>query len=79
MEVLLIKDVDNLGYAGDVKKVANGFGRNYLLPQQLAVVASPGALKQAGTIRKAAEKHRAREMEQLSSSFRKGRDCGTGC
>lgn len=62
MRVLLIKDVDNLGYAGDVKDVANGYGRNYLIPQELAVLASPGALKQAETIRKAAEKQRAAEM-----------------
>jgi large subunit ribosomal protein L9 len=62
MKVLLIQDVDNLGYAGEVKNVANGFGRNYLLPQNLAVVATPGALKQAETIRKAAEKHRAQAM-----------------
>ncbi len=62
MKVLLIQDVDNLGYAGDVKNVANGFGRNYLLPQSMAVLATPGALKQAETIRKSAEKHRAQEM-----------------
>lgn len=61
MKVLLLKDVDNLGYAGDVKNVANGFGRNYLIPQQLAVLATSGALKQAETIRKAAEKRRAQE------------------
>ena len=67
MEVLLIQDVDNLGYAGDVKKVANGFGRNYLLPQNLAVLATPGALKQAETIRKTAEKHRAQEMEDAKA------------
>jgi large subunit ribosomal protein L9 len=63
MQVLLLEDVDNLGYAGDIKKVADGFGRNYLLPQRLAVLATPGALKQAETIRKAGEKRRAREME----------------
>lgn len=67
MQVLLIKDVDNLGYAGEVKKVANGFGRNYLIPQELAVIASPGALKQAETIRKAAEKQRARETEDAKA------------
>lgn len=61
MKVLLLEDVDNLGYAGDVKEVANGYGRNYLIPQQLAVLATPGALKQAETIRKAAEKRRAQE------------------
>lgn len=67
MKVLLIQDVDNLGYAGDVKKVANGFGRNYLLPQSLAVLATPGALKQAETIRKAAEKRRAQEKEDAQA------------
>jgi large subunit ribosomal protein L9 len=61
MKVLLIQDVDDLGYAGDVKEVANGYGRNYLIPQRMAVLATPGALKQAETIRKAAEKHRAQQ------------------
>jgi len=61
MKVLLIQDVDNLGYAGDVKKVANGYGRNFLIPQQMAVLATPGALKQAETIRKTAEKQRAQQ------------------
>jgi large subunit ribosomal protein L9 len=62
MKVLLIQDIDNLGYAGDVKQVAKGYGRNYLIPQKMAVLATPGALKQAETIRKAAEKHRAQQM-----------------
>ena len=51
MKVLLIKDVYKLGRAGDVKKVADGYGRNYLLPQGLAVLATAGALKQVETIR----------------------------
>jgi large subunit ribosomal protein L9 len=63
MKVLLIQDVDNLGYAGDVKKVADGFGRNFLLPRKLAVLATPGAVKQAETIRNTAEKFRSQEME----------------
>ena len=67
MQVLLLQDVDNLGYAGDVKKVANGFGRNYLLPQRLAMLATTGALKQAETIRKAAEKRRARELDDAKA------------
>jgi large subunit ribosomal protein L9 len=61
MKVLLIQDVDNVGYAGDIKSVADGYGRNFLMPQKLAVLATPGALKQADTIRKAAEKRRAHE------------------
>ena len=67
MKVLLIQDVDNLGYAGDIKRVADGFGRNYLLPQKMAVLATPGALKQAETIRKAAEKRRAQELEDATA------------
>ena len=67
MKVLLIEDVDNLGYAGDVKKVANGFGRNFLLPQRLAILATPGALKQAETIRRAGEKRRAQEKEDAEA------------
>jgi large subunit ribosomal protein L9 len=59
MKVLLIKDVYKLGHAGDVKRVADGFGRNYLLPQGLAVLATPGALKQSEKIRTEAAKQRA--------------------
>lgn len=67
MKVLLLKDVYNLGRAGDVKKVADGYGRNYLLPQGFAVIASPGALKQADRIRKAAEAERIRLNKELGS------------
>lgn len=67
MKVLLLKDVYKLGRAGEVKRVADGYGRNYLLPQGLAVMATPGAMKQADRIRKTAELERARLNEELSS------------
>lgn len=51
MKVLLKQDVDNLGYGGEVMNVADGYGRNYLIPQGLAVKATPGVLKQAETWR----------------------------
>jgi large subunit ribosomal protein L9 len=51
--------VYKLGRAGDVKKVANGYGRNYLMPQGLAVLATPGAMVQAERIREEADKNRA--------------------
>lgn len=51
MKVLLLKDVYKLGHAGDIKKVADGFGRNFLLPQGLAVLATPGSIKSAERIR----------------------------
>jgi len=59
MKVLLLKDVYKLGRAGDVKRVADGYGRNYLLPQGLAVLATSGALKQAEQIRQSASTTRA--------------------
>ncbi len=64
MKILLIKDVFKLGRAGDIKKVADGYGRNYLIPQGLAVLATPGAVKQADRIRaKAAERRQALNSE----------------
>jgi large subunit ribosomal protein L9 len=59
MKVLLIKDVYKLGRAGDVKRVADGYGRNFLVPQGFAVLATPGALKQVEKIRHQAAEKRA--------------------
>jgi large subunit ribosomal protein L9 len=58
MKVLLIKDVYKLGRAGDVKKVADGYGRNFLIPQGMAVLATPGAMKTAERIRQKATERR---------------------
>lgn len=58
MKVLLKQDVENLGYAGEVHKVADGYGRNFLLPRSLAEVASPSALKKASAWRERAEARR---------------------
>lgn len=69
MKVLLIKDVYKLGHAGEVKKVADGYGRNYLLPNSMAVLATPGALRQSEKISTEAAKRRAilnHEMEAVS-------------
>jgi len=62
---MLIKDVYKLGRAGDVKKVADGYGRNFLIPQGLAVLATPGALKQVERIRKQAEIRRTEQNKEL--------------
>jgi large subunit ribosomal protein L9 len=67
MKVLLIRDVYKLGRAGDVKKVADGYGRNYLLPQGLALLATPGVLKQADRIRQKAGEERARLNQELGA------------
>jgi len=65
MKVMLIKDVYKLGRAGDVKKVADGYGRNFLIPQGLAVLATPGALKQVERIRSQAEIRRTEQNQEL--------------
>ena len=70
MEVILIKDVDNLGKVGDVVKVKDGYARNRLLPQNLAYVATPGNLKRIAKLeesRKAqyeGEKQQAQELAE---------------
>lgn len=66
MKILLMKDVFKLGRAGDIKKVADGYGRNYLVPQGLAVLATPGAVKQADRIRAKAAERRAALNSELS-------------
>jgi large subunit ribosomal protein L9 len=66
MKVLLIQDVYKLGRAGDVKRVANGYGRNYLIPQGLAILATPGAMKQAERIREEADKKRIVLNQEMS-------------
>ncbi|KAF0110480.1 MAG: large subunit ribosomal protein L9 [Chloroflexi bacterium] len=66
MKVLLIKDVYKLGHAGDVKKVADGYGRNFLLPQGLAVLATAGALKTVEKIQAKAAITRAAQNQEMS-------------
>jgi large subunit ribosomal protein L9 len=58
MKVLLIKDVYKLGRAGEIKRVADGYGRNFLLPQGLAVLATAGAIRQAENISSRASEQR---------------------
>lgn len=65
MKVMLIKDVYKLGRAGDVKKVADGYGRNFLIPQGLAVLATAGALKQVERIKSQAEVRRSTLNDEL--------------
>ena len=45
MEIILLEDVQNLGYKDDVVSVKNGYGRNYLIPQGKAILATPSAKK----------------------------------
>lgn len=70
MEVILKEDVPKLGSRGDVVKVANGYGRNYLLPRKLAIEATRGnravieQMKAAALRRSASEKADAEALAQ---------------
>jgi large subunit ribosomal protein L9 len=79
MEVILKEDVDTLGHRGDVVRVADGYGRNFLLPKKLAIEATAAnrnvidQMKQSALRRSAKEKESAQElvaqMEQVELTF----------
>jgi large subunit ribosomal protein L9 len=81
MEVILKEDINKLGSRGDVVKVAEGYGRNYLLPRKLAIVANEGnkaviaQMKAASVRRSAKEKTQAEELAKqfdgLSATFQR--------
>ena len=62
MKLILTQDVSGLGAPGDVVEVAPGYGRNYLVPQGLAILATRGAEKQIATIRRAREVREVRDL-----------------
>ena len=62
MKLILTQDVSGLGAPGDVVEVAAGYGRNYLVPQGLAIQATRGAEKQIATIRRAREVREVRDL-----------------
>jgi large subunit ribosomal protein L9 len=62
MKLILTADVSNLGAPGDIVEVKDGYGRNYLLPRQLAIPATRGAEKQVAAIRKAREVRQVRDL-----------------
>ncbi|MBI3537576.1 MAG: 50S ribosomal protein L9 [Chloroflexi bacterium] len=69
MQVLLLKNVPGLGSAGQIKKVTEGYARNFLLPRKLAVFASDGAVKQSEAIKEAAVRRETKtrgEAEELA-------------
>lgn len=66
MRVILKQDVDKLGRAGDVVKVTPGYGRNFLIPRQIAVEATPGNLKIVEIERRANARRDQRDKEAAS-------------
>ena len=67
MKVMLTKDVDNVGRAGDVKDVADGYGRNFLLRRKLAVPAGKGVEAEAIRLREAAVKRETKDRVEAQA------------
>jgi large subunit ribosomal protein L9 len=66
MKLILTSDVDHLGSVGETVEVKDGYGRNFLLPRGLAIVASRGAQKQADDIRRARDTKQVRDLEHAN-------------
>lgn len=64
MKVIFLKDVPNLAGTGDIKEVADGYGRNFLIPKKLAVLANPGVAS-----RLEAQRHAQAKIETESANI----------
>jgi large subunit ribosomal protein L9 len=62
MKLILTADVPNLGAPGDIVEGKDGYGRNYLLPRSLAVVATRGAEKQVAAIKRSQQARQIRDL-----------------
>ena len=74
MDIILIQDVDNLGAANEVVKVRNGYARNFLIPQKMAVEASPSNLKRVEEKRKVANKKEQVMLKAVNEVIAKLKD-----
>ena len=66
MKLILTADVDKLGAPGDIVEVKGGYGRNFLLPRGLAIVATRGAERQVDSIKRAQEAREVRDSDHAN-------------
>jgi large subunit ribosomal protein L9 len=69
MRVIFLQDVPNVARAGEVKEVADGYGRNFLIPRKLAALAHPQAVSQVETQAQKMEAHLTAELKELASQL----------
>ena len=65
MQVIFLQDVAEKAQAGEIKRVADGYARNYLIPKGLAQVATPDVLRRTHKIKAAGDEQRIRETNQM--------------
>lgn len=70
MEIILLKNVENLGGPGDVVEVADGYARNYLIPQQMAERATPENVTRWKQKKQQRERERQRQLEEARGNAR---------
>ena len=66
MKVIFLQDVSNVARAGEIKEVASGYGRNFLIPQKLALLASSRAIKLVEAQRKIADRNQQQTEAEIS-------------
>ncbi|MBO8159644.1 50S ribosomal protein L9 [Thermosyntropha sp.] len=71
MKVILTQDIKQLGRAGDIKEVSDGYARNYLIPKGLAVEATAGKIKEVEEKKKSQERQKMKELEQAKELQKK--------
>ncbi|OGD24194.1 50S ribosomal protein L9 [Candidatus Azambacteria bacterium RBG_16_47_10] len=71
MKIVLQKDVKGVGKKGDVKEVSDGYGRNFLLKNKLAILATEGALHVVRALKETREQREKREKEQSEAMIKK--------
>ena len=67
MKVLLQKPVEKLGEPGDIVEVSDGYARNYLVPQGMAIKAAKGAVKQAESLKRAHDTRRSKQKTEYEA------------
>lgn len=69
MEIILLKDIPKLGKRYDLKNVRDGYGRNFLLPQKLAMLAEKTSIKSLELLRKAEEVKKGKKEKEIKDSL----------
>ena len=74
MQVILLQNLKGIGKMGDIKNVSDGYGRNYLLANKLAKLATEGTVKEAESLKKKAEMETKASQEKAEEVAEKAKD-----